>query len=153
MAALNWSKVWQLTSSCLRLFQSTIVRGKYEYLYASIYAKPRQTNHLGALNLVWKCAIRTVCIWCRLHTFHAKLSTPKQLVLLGGSTHVVKCQKKKKLIQETKKARRSAGLLLRSISHKVLDFLTPLFKSLVCPVLEYMRLRCGLFIKGKILIC
>ena len=37
----------------------------------------------------------------------------------------------------TKKARKSAGLLLRNITHKTPHILVPLFKSLVRPILEY----------------
>ena len=37
----------------------------------------------------------------------------------------------------TKKARRCAGMLLRSIGFKTVNILVPLFKSLVRPILEY----------------
>ena len=41
------------------------------------------------------------------------------------------------MLLTAKKARRSAGQLLRSISHKVPSVPTPLFKGLVRPILEY----------------
>ena len=46
---------------------------------------PRKTNHLGALNLPWKCAICTKSTVQIAH-FYNKQSAPNRLVLLGGST-------------------------------------------------------------------
>ena len=41
---------------------------------------------------------------------------------------------------QTKKARRLCGLIMRTISYKSPDIMTPLFKSLIRPLMEYANI-------------
>ena len=91
---------------------------------------------------------------CKCKVMHLGKSNPEYTYTIGNGTttsilEATTCERDlgvhvDKLLQfdehiliTTKKARRSAGLLLRSIYHKVPGVLTPLFKSLVRPILEY----------------
>ena len=91
---------------------------------------------------------------CKCKVMHLGRSNPKhQYTMSDGINDTVleetTCEKdlgvhvdnmlsfEEHMLLTAKKARRSAGQLLRSISHKVPSVLTPLFKALVRPILEY----------------
>ena len=91
---------------------------------------------------------------CKYKAMHIGRSNPKHTYTISDGTNTAildetTCEKdlgvhvdnmlslEEHILLTAKKARRSAGQLLRSISHKVPNILTQLFKSLVRPILEY----------------
>ena len=107
-------------------------------------------NALVKWSIIWGMGFNA----CKCKVMHLGKTNPKYTYTMsnGTTTSILEettCEKDlgvhvdnmlsfdEHILLTTKKARRAAGLLLRSISHKIPNILTPLFKSLVRPILEY----------------